>query len=378
MASKPVPVLLVTRELDQGGVERDVAKIASYLDRKRFTPHVAAFYAHGMRYQDLVASGVPILSLPLRSLLSRTAVSCALQMRRYIRKHGIRIVHSYDASGAFALPVARLSRVPVTIGSQLSYRDLLDQRTQSLSRFSDHVADAVLVNCEALRKYMVEQEHVAPGRVEICYNGVETAKFYPNPAPRPAPVADASAVIGTICALRAEKGLPWLQEAFARVLSHVPGMKLLIVGSGVELAGLQERASRLGIAHATVFIPATAAVAEWLNAIDIFVLPSKSEGFSNALLEAMACGCAVIGSRVGGTPELTGQNGEHGLLFESGNVDELTEKILCLAKDVMFRKDLGRRAACFARESLSIEIAAARTADIYDKWLARKNAAGGA
>ena len=89
----------------------------------------------------------------------------------------------------------------------------------------------------------------------------------------------------------------------------------MIVGSGVELESLQENAGRLGIGDAIDFVPATRDVPDWLRKIDIFVLPSYSEAFSNSLLEAMACGCAVVGSRVGGTPELTGSNEERGLLF---------------------------------------------------------------
>jgi L-malate glycosyltransferase len=370
---RPVAVLIMARELDQGGVERDVAKIAMHLDRSRFTPHVATYYGKGLRYEELRAAGIPILDLPLRSLLSMEAVRSAMKLRRYIKEHGIRIVHSYDASGVFALPVARTAGVPVVIGSQLSYRTILDSRTQRLLRLSDHVADVVLVNCEAIRRYMIEDEGVSPDRVEICYNGVVTAEFHSaNGKVRPEPLAGASLVIGTVCVLRPEKALLLLQEAFARVRHLEAGMKLLIVGSGPELPKLQENAARLGIGGATVFIPATRDVAAWLRSMDIFVLPSYSEAFSNSLLEAMACGCSVIGSRVGGTPELIGSNEERGFLFESGNTADLAAKLGRLIEDQALRCELASRAARFVRENLTIEIAAQRTAAIYDELLKRK------
>ena len=164
--TRPIPVLIMVRELDQGGVERDVAKIAMHLDRSRFEPHVATFYAHGLRYEELRSAGVPILELPLRSLLSLASVRLANEMRRYIKQHRIQIVHAYDPSGVFGLLVARLARVPVVIGSQLSYRDILDKRTQMLLISSDPLADAILVNCDAIRQYMIEDEHI-PERVEI-------------------------------------------------------------------------------------------------------------------------------------------------------------------------------------------------------------------
>ncbi len=371
--SRPVPVLIMARELDQGGVERDVAKIAIGLDRSRFVPHVAAFYPHGMRYEDLRAAGVPILPVPLKSLLSLDAVTAAVRMRRYIHEHRIQIVHCYDASGVFGLPVGWFSRVPVLIGSQLSYRNLLDARSQKLLRFSERFADAILVNCEAMRRHMAEDEHVPPDRIEVCYNGVETATFFPRRGSRPEQLSDASVVIGTVCALRHEKNLPLLQEAFAQVLPQQRGMRLVVVGSGQELQGLRQNAARLQIADASVFIPATPEVAKWLNAIDIFVLPSYSEAFSNSLLEAMACGCAVVGSNVGGTPELTGTDGQRGLLFESGNAGALAAQLRTLVENRERRQALGENASRFAKESLSIESAARCTAEIYDKWLERKS-----
>ncbi len=363
----PVPVLITARELDQGGVERDVTKIATHLDRSRFEPHIGTFYAKGLRYEELCATGVPVLDLPVRSLLSLDALRLANKMRRYIRQHGIRIVHAYDPSGVFTLPVARLAGVPVTIGSQLSYREILDKRTQKLLRWSDYLPDAILVNCEAIREYMIKHEHVAAERLEICYNGVDTTQFFP-----PTSRSHVASLIGTVCALRHEKNLPLLQEAFAAVRNLQPKLRLVFIGSGVELKPLQENAARLGIADASDFVPATRDVPEWLRTIDIFVLPSYSEAFSNSLLEAMACGCAVVGSRVGGTPELTGNNEEQGLLFESGDAKGLASQLARLIKDPDLRRDLGSRAATFAKENLSIQIAAERTGAMYERLLLRK------
>jgi glycosyltransferase involved in cell wall biosynthesis len=183
-------------------------------------------------------------------------------------------------------------------------------------------------------------------------------------------LAGASLVVGVVCALRPEKGLKVLQEAFARAGDLHPGMKLLMVGSGPELQPLRENAARLGIAGGSVFIPATPEVPDWLRAMDIFVLPSYSEAFSNSLLEAMACGCAVIGSRVGGTPELIG-NDERGLLFSPGDSADLAAKLVAFIANPDLRRDRASQAARFAARNLSIEIAASRTARIYEKLLQR-------
>lgn len=368
----PVPVLLMVRELNLGGIERDATKIAIHLDRCRFTPHVASYSTHGARYEELRAAGIPMLHVPVTSLTSRSALSGTMTMRTYIRRHGIRLVHAMDASSIFAAPVARLSGVPAVLSSMLGSRKLLDQRTHRLLRFNDRIVDAIVVNCDAMRRHLVEDENVPADRIELCYNGVDTSEFYPGPVQVPRELEGASVVIGAICVLRPEKALHLLQEAFARIRGIDSRMRLLIVGEGPERSRLLENSKRLGIEDACVFLPATAKVAPLLRAIDIFVLCSVSEAFSNALLEAMACGCCAIGSRVGGTPELTGEN-ERGLLFESGNVEDLARRLTTVVRDAHLRKDLGRRAAEFARTNLSIQAAAARTAEIYTSVLARKD-----
>lgn len=362
-----IKVLITVRELDQGGIERDVAKIATHLDRERFDPHVMAFWAHGFRYDELREAGVPVIEIPVRSFTSLATLRLAAELRRYITQHGFHIVHSYDVSYVFACTVARLSGVPLTIGSQLSYRDTVDERTQMWLRLADRVPDAMLANCEAIRRYLIEHEHLRENRVEMIYNGVDTTQFYP-PESRPAKAS----IVGIVCALRPEKNLPLLQQAFAKVHASHPELRLVIVGSGAELKSLQENAARLDISGHTDFIPATPDVPYWLRKMDIFVLPSYSEAFSNSMLEAMACGCAVVGSRVGGMPELTGPNEERGLLFASGDADELANQLKRMITNDTLRRDLGAKAAKFAKESLSIEIAAQRTGAMYQRLLAKK------
>ncbi len=86
----------------------------------------------------------------------------------------------------------------------------------------------------------------------------------------------------------------------------------------------------------------------------------------------MACGCSVVGSRVGGTPELIGTNDERGFLFESRNAADLASKLARLITDDGLRRDLASRAVSFVRENLTIEIAAERTAAMYERLLERK------
>jgi glycosyltransferase involved in cell wall biosynthesis len=368
----PIPILLTVRELHHGGIERDVTKIALALDRSRFDPCVASYQAEGMRFEELTRARIPFLHIPLTSLKSASVIHAAKRMRGYIREHGIRLVHAFDTSAVFVVPLARAFRVPAVLSSTLGNRALLDRRSHRQMRWIDRMVDAMTVNCEAMRRHLIDDEHVAGERIELCYNGVDTRDFYPAPPIKCAPVADASLVIGTIGVLRPEKNVDLLQEAFARVRHLKPGMKLLIVGSGAELPRLEANSRRLGLQNACLFSPATPLVPQYLRAFDIFISCSSSEAFSNAILEAMACGVCVVGSRVGGTPELIG-NDERGLLFEPGSPEDLAAKLTALLENEGLRREFGTRAAEFARRKLSIEIAAGRMAEIYERILRRKD-----
>jgi glycosyltransferase involved in cell wall biosynthesis len=367
----PIPVLLVVRELASGGIERDVAKLALGFSRNQFIPYVATFKPAGPRFDELTAAGVPILHLDLTSIVSMKALRAALQMRRLIRHKGIKVVHAFDASAVFAVPVAKLLRVPVVLSSMLGSRNLLDAKSKKHLAFTDKLVDAVVVNCEAMRTHLVNDWAVPRDHIELCYNGVDTREFYPDPEDRLPEYAGASIVIGAVCVLRAEKNLTLLQAAFAKVRHLSSNPKLLIVGSGPELDKLQKNSQRLGIAENSEFVPALPHVAPFMRTMDIFVSCSYSEAFSNSILEAMACGCCVVGSRVGGTPELI-SDAERGLLFTSNDQNDLADKLARLIQEPHLRRQFGARASQFASTKLSMAANLERTGEIYRKFLRRK------
>ncbi len=368
--SAPAHVLLVVRELGLGGIERDVTKLALGFDRGRYVPYVATYRPFGPRFDELTAAGIPILHLDLSSLLSAKALSAALAFRSWVRRNRITIVHAFDPSSVFAVPLARLLRVPIVLSSQLGHRELHDPRTRGQLRIVDRLSEVVVVNCEALRRHLSTLHDIPVEKIELCYNGVDARHFHAGPLERLPEVSAAPFVIGTVCVLRPEKGLELLIAAFAKVRHLVPGVKLLIVGNGPELPRLERKRDELGLNEAILFKPAIPDVAPVLHSLDVFVSCSYSEAFSNAILEAMACGCCVVGSRVGGTPELLGEN-TRGLLFESANVEDLAAKLSTTMQDAVLRNQLGSSAAEFAHSQFSVERNIERCSAIYDKLLAR-------
>lgn len=369
---EPVPVMMMVRALDLGGTERQLTEMARSLAPARFQVHVATFHAGGFRAKELWKAGIPVVEFPVRSFMRPGAIRGALVMGRYLNEHRIRLVHTFDAPlNIFGVPVARLFRTPVVVSSQRAFRELTPGFRRHILRLTDRIVDAVVVNCRAVARDIIERDGTPPGLIRWCPNGIETSVFHPAAAApwRPPELAEASLVIGCICALRPEKDLGLLLEAFGRVRGLRPGLRLVIVGSGPELPKLEERRRQMGLEQDCVFVPATGEPAAWYRAMDIFVLPSRSEAFSNSLMEAMACGCAAAASNVGGNPELVAAS-ETGLLFEAGDAAALTEALRALILDDALRARLSAAASARIAQEFSVAASAARLASIYDSLLA--------
>jgi glycosyltransferase involved in cell wall biosynthesis len=346
----------MARELNLGGSERQMTEIARFLDRAQFSPRVGCFNPAGFRGEELRASGVPVVQFPLESYKSAHTAKQARALVRYIREEHISLVHTFDYPlNVFAVPLTRVFTRAVAVSSQRSHRELNTPGYRRGLRISDRLAHAVVVNCRFIEKHMIQEEGVPPSRVQVCYNGIDLASFFPGQAPR-------SYTVGVVCGLHPWKGVSTLIEAFARL--RQPCIRLVIIGDGQLRQDLEVQAAESGVAGQITFVPGIDRIADWLRDIEIFVLPSLSEALSNALMEAMACGCCVVASNVGGNPELV-RHGETGMLFEKGDAASLAAVLRNLLANRELRGRLADNGLRVMRENCSIQQAARRMGEIY-------------
>lgn len=369
-------MLLLVRSLEHGGCERDAAKIAVGLDRNRFEPHVGVFVEGGFRVPEVHAAGVPIVTLPVRSLIGSSAIQGARKMGAYIHQHDIQLVHAFDVpTDLFGALAARWYRVPVVITSQLSYRDFYPRRARALLRVTDWLSDAVVVNSRAVGNELERQTGFPKRKLHLSYNGVDPTQFHPGTGARPSALEHASLIVGSVCVMRQEKRVDWIMRSFAEARQTDSGIHLLLVGSGPQTAQLMDLRDRLGLHDVCHFEPAQADVLPFMQAIDIYINSSSSESFPNALLEAMACGCCAIASSVGGMPELI-THLKDGLIFDSGNSAHLTEMLNLAIRDDALRAKLRRHAVQTAHQRFSMKIVLERTQALYEELLFERGIRG--
>jgi glycosyltransferase involved in cell wall biosynthesis len=335
------------------------------LDRTRFAPHVGAFLPDGCRSDELRAAGIPIVHIRVRSFKPPGSLTAAWGMAQYIRAHNIRLVHTFDLPlTAWAIPATLYLTKAVALASQRCHLDLTSPWLRRALLFAERRAAGVVVNCKFLERHLMEDAGIPAERIHLCYNGIDLDRFHRAETPRPPALPRDALVVGTVCVLRPEKGLLTLLEAFAAVRKLAPNLLLAIVGSGPMLPDLQGRAAELGIADACIFAPGLSQVEDWLRHIDIFVLPSLSEAFSNSLMEAMACGCCPIASRVGGNPELV-EDCTRGLLFQPGDASALAGALREVILKPDFRRRMADAAHDFVHANFSRQTAARRMEGIY-------------
>jgi glycosyltransferase involved in cell wall biosynthesis len=247
---------------------------------------------------------------------------------------------------------------------------------------------AEYVEFAAVLSLCSEVAALSPRLLEQCRSTLPYAGSYsvipiiapdlPTPV-RPSGTTRDRVTIGFAARLEELKGPAVLLDAFAIVAAFVPELYLRVAGDGSHRSGLMSRVEQLGLAHRCEFLnPYTdiKQMSEFMRSIDIFVLPSLTEGTPNTIMEAMACGLPVIGSAVGGVPDMI--TADTGLLVPPGQPAPLAEAIRQLANDAALRAAMGQA----ARERYAALFAPGAVLPVllgtYRKMLARRDAASGA
>ncbi len=344
---RPLRVGFVIDTLAPGaGTENQLLLLLRTLDRRRVSPHLCCLWDHPAL--ATLDTGCPVTVLGFHRLASAAGWRGFRAFRRWVKTERLDLVVTFfrDANLVGTLG-SRSVGVPVLSNRRNLGRGYWHTPWELAKlRVLNRMTERFLANSEAVRAYTAEAEGVPRDRIERVYNAVDAERFRPrSPEERAGLRRDLglpaeALLVGCVANLRPIKGVDVLVAAWERVAAELPGARLVLAGEGPDRPALEAAARRAGTLDRIHFLGPCSDPAPVLGALDLAVLPSRGEGFSNALLEYGAAGVPAIATRVGGNPELI-RSSDHGRLVPPEDPAALAGAILELGRDPALRSRIG-------------------------------------
>jgi N-acetyl-alpha-D-glucosaminyl L-malate synthase BshA len=232
-----------------------------------------------------------------------------------------------------------------------------------ITQFSIQSSDRVTAVSRFL-KDRTEETFAITRPIEVVYNFVDPEVFAPRRKTSLRLAPPQSRVLMHASNFRPVKNIPTVIQVFAEVRKRIP-LKLVMVGDGPEKAAAEHRVRELGAEREVLFLGNQDCMEELLPLADVFLLPSSSESFGLAALEAMSAEVPVVASNAGGLPEVI-EHGVTGYLHDSGHTDGFVASVLRLLTNETLRRGMGRRARKVARERFNVDDMVSRYVKVYD------------
>lgn len=319
-------------------------------------------------FQEAGLRGVPVEALAI----GRKNLAGLIAMRRWLKNHRADVINTHSSTDTWltalasallpaAPPLVRTRHISAPVPDNLATRWLYQTATRH-----------IVTTGEKLRQQLIEQNRYAPDSLTSVPTGIDTAHFAPGErvaARRSLGLAEDGMVVGIVATLRSWKGHTYLLDAFAQLADR--STRLLIVGDGPQQDALQARIAELGLGGRVIMPGNQRDVLPWLQAMDVFVLPSyANEGVPQALLQAMLCGLPIVTTPVGSILEAV-QDGEDGLIVAPKNSDALHQGIERLVQEPELRQALGENARAHGLEKFGLEAMLDKMESVFRKACAQ-------
>jgi len=313
-------ILFVVHSLNMGGLERMVVELANALDPNGYIPFICCIATAGA----LAAEFNRPENLFVIGNVGRVNVQSCTSVYQLIKRHRIDVVHSHNMAGLlYGFAGAKLRRIPLVHTNHGFAPPDSDSRTLTLvERWMSARVDRYVCVSETLKRTVTARWRPRDDSVTVIYNGVRI----PHDPGRPGAPRPGEAIIGSVGRLNSIKNYPLLLRSFSEIVRTFPLSRLEFIGDGPEYGPLVALRDKLSLGDKVVFRGSTRNVRDHLDAIDIFVLPSLSEGLSMSILEALSLRKVCVVSNVGGNTEII-RDGVNGFLFESNDEQALTETL---------------------------------------------------
>ena len=349
---KKIRVLYVIDKMIRAGAQNHLQQVIPGLDPLYFKPFLCCLLYKGPLAEELEDRGYPVESLHLENIMGLNFFRAVRGLSSLIRRHRIDLVHGYlFAANIVSPPVGFISRIPV-ITSRRDTGFWKNRKHVLAHRVVNSITDRITANSGEVIQYLRSREKVKKKKYILIHNGLVLP-------PLRAETDDFRGrfIIGSLGNIRPVKGYEDLLTAVSR-LSADYSFEVHIAGRILDREYYNKLKTMIGDNHLedrVVFRGEVEDPESFLKELHIFILPSLSEGFSNALLEAMGNGLAVIATKVGANSEMINDR-EEGFLVRPGEPDELALRL----KELMDTPGLIPTLGTAARKRVSEEFSAGK------------------
>ena len=367
-------VLHMVEDLNIGGLERVVQCIVSALDRDRYDVAVWCLARGGAIADELRLKGVPVEILGLHSYHNPVNV---LNLALRMRCGGFHLIHTHGYfAGTFGRVAAAMARVPVVIHHVHTTYSYLKPRHHWVERILSSGTERIICVAGAVRENLSSRLSLRGNKTCVIYNAspvqAETCSPAEVESSRAAMgIRPGDVVITEVASLSDNKGQAVLLEAFRNVAAAHDRARLVFVGDGRRRQFLEEQVRIAGLASSVVFTGVLKDIRPVLRFTDVLVLPTtEREGLSVALVEGISAGIPLIGSRLGGIPEVV-EDGVNGLLVMPGSAEELGRALQNLLCSPELRKRMGEAGRAIYDRKFTLDRMMEQIQAIYDGEMRR-------
>jgi|HubBroStandDraft_1064217.scaffolds.fasta_scaffold00158_34 L-malate glycosyltransferase len=354
-----------------GGTELNAIRTLEAFDREQFEFTVFHLHRDGALRARYEALGVRMVHLPISRLYAPRTARQGWRFARLLRHYAVQVVHTHDLyTNILAVPWARLAGRRVIASRRWLY-DAPRPGLVPLNRWACKLADRILANSSAVAGVLAE-EGVRTAKIVRIPNFVG-ARAFARLAPderaaqrRAWGVPEDAFVVGSVARLAAVKNHQMLLRALCGLSAQI---HVLLIGDGPTRAALARLAEELGIGARVHFAGEILPVNNLHQYLDVSVLCSRSEGFPNAVLEALAAQVPVVATAVGGVTDIV-TDGESGLLVAVDDVDALRARLQALATDAALRRRLAVAGVARAQSTYSEGAVMSQLAGLYQELAA--------
>lgn len=374
--ARPHVLFLIDHLMALGGGETNLLKVVQLMPPELVRCSIATFRIKPEIRQSI---SVPVYVFPWRRFFHIDAWKAALALRKLIRTERVDIVQTYfETSNLWGGLVAKLSGA-MLLSSRRDMGILRKAKHAMVYRVVNRLSDRVLAVSEEVKKFCVEADHIEPQRISVIYNGVDfkhiaVKESRENPFAT-ADWAGASHIVTCLSNIRRVKGIDVLVRTAQRVCRELPDAVFVVAGSLYESDYSNEMQSMirsLGLEKNIKLLGFVGDPIPLLKMSDAFCLLSRSEGFCNALLEAMACGIPSVVTRVGGNPEAI-NDGENGFLVPVEDDAAAAERLLTLLRNPEQATQMGERGRNSVETRFSAEAMIQKLITVYRDLLAKRD-----